>query len=342
MQFSMQAAKAKSADIWLVCRRFFSLFFDQCRHDLLQVTAGYLSYVTLMSLVPLIVVMLSVMSAFPIFADIRHTVEEFVYSNFVPTAGDVVQEHLAGFVANASKMSAIAISFLFLFALLLISVIDKSLNRIWKISNKRNLITSFSMYWMVLTLGPVLVGSSIAATSYIVSLVSFSDHDFIGITDQLLQALPLFISMSAFMVLYLVVPNKDVKPRHAAVGALVASILFEIAKKAFALYVTQLPSYQAIYGTLATIPILFVWVYVSWLVVLIGAEFTRALENYDEHYHPELLDDEGTTPKVHNPEYPQSTDTVENPLNLSDTNLNDTNLGDTGSTESQNITPLNR
>tara|TARA_B110001452_G_C15148790_1_gene399861 strand:+ start:191 stop:1060 length:870 start_codon:yes stop_codon:yes gene_type:complete len=254
----------------------------------IHVVAGYLSYVTLMSLVPLVVVMLSVMTAFPIFADIRTTIESFVYSNFLPAAGDTVQVHLTGFVENASKMSAIAITFLFLFALLLISAIDNSLNKIWRVNEKRRVITSFSMYWMVLTLGPVLIGSSIAATSYIVSLVSLGEYDVFGLSNVLLRLLPLIISALAFLVLYLMVPNKVVPAKYAVVGSIVAAILFEIAKKGFALYVTQIPSYQAIYGALAGIPILFLWVYLSWLIVLTGAILTESLQTFDWHSNSKL------------------------------------------------------
>ena len=261
----------------------FSKFFGKsCQSQQIQMVAGYLSYVTLVSLVPLFVVMLSVVTAFPIFEDLRVTLEDFVFSNFVPTSGEVIQQHISGFVANTSKMSAIAISFLFLFALLLISVIDKSLNKIWRVQTKRRLVTSFSMYWMILTLGPVLVGSSLAATSYVVSLVSFSDVDLLGISSVFLRTLPLLASIAAFLVLYLVVPNKVVSFKHAFAGAALAGVLFEFAKKGFALYVTQFPSYQTIYGALATIPILFVWVYLSWIVVLIGAVFTVALKDYQE------------------------------------------------------------
>ncbi|WP_440874778.1 virulence factor BrkB family protein [Thalassotalea sp. PLHSN55] len=259
---------------------FLPYFFKRLQREHIHVVAGYLSYVTLMSLVPLLVVMLSVMTAFPIFADIRTIVEEFIYHNFVPAASDVVQQHLSGFVANASKMSAVAISFLFLFALLLISAIDKTLNKIWQVTEKRRIITAFSMYWMVLTLGPVLVGSSIAASSYLVSLVSFGDPNVEVVTNFFVRLLPLLSSIAAFLILYLLVPNKAVPIKFAFVGAITAAILFEFAKKGFALYVTQLPSYQAIYGALATIPILFLWVYLSWLIVLVGAVLTVSLENY--------------------------------------------------------------
>jgi len=266
--------------VWEHLTQFSWFFFKRFTSEQVHVTAGYLSYVTLMSLVPLIVVMLSVMTAFPIFSEIKVTIEGFVYSNFIPASGDVVKEHITGFVDNASKMSAVAITFLFLFALLLISAIDKTLNQLWKIDKKRRVVTAFSMYWMVLTLGPVLVGSSLAATSYIVSLVSLGDYDLFGVANVLVRLLPIFASVCAFLILYLVVPNKEVNFRYALAGAVLAAFLFEVAKKGFAFYVTQLPSYQAIYGALASIPILFLWVYLSWLVVLFGALFTVCIEDY--------------------------------------------------------------
>ncbi|MFT4725279.1 MAG: membrane protein [Colwellia sp.] len=271
----------QSQTIWHFCL----FFINRILKEQIHITAGYLSYVTLMSLVPLIVVMLSVMTAFPIFTDIKEIIENFVYQNFMPAAGDVVKEHITGFVTNASEMSAIAISFLFLFALLLISAIDTSLNKIWRVTTKRRIVTAFSMYWMVLTLGPVLMGSSIAATSYIVSLISIGNYDVFGLTNIALRALPILASIGAFLILYMVVPNKVVLLKHALFGATLAALLFEVAKKGFAFYITQLPSYEAIYGALAGIPILFLWVYLSWLVVLFGALFTVSLENFKPEVH---------------------------------------------------------
>ena len=274
--------KLLNSSQWIKSAKFSAFFFRRVQSEQVHVSAGYLSYVTLMSLVPLMVVMLSVMTAFPIFSEIRETIESFVYENFLPASGDVVKEYITGFISNTSKMSAIAITFLFLFALLLISAIDKTLNKLWRINKKRKIVTSFSMYWMVLTLGPVLVGCSIAATSYIVSLMSLGDYDIFGVANVLLRLLPLIASIFAFLVLYLVVPNKEVSFKFAFSGAVLAGVLFEIAKKGFALYVTQLPSYQLIYGALAAIPILFLWVYLSWLVVLFGALFTVCLEDFSQ------------------------------------------------------------
>lgn len=265
---------------WTHLLSFFHFFSKRLKKEQLQVVAGYLSYVSLMSLVPLMVVALSVATAFPIFADIHQSVQQFVYDNFMPTASDVVQQYLSSFVDNASKMSAVAISFLFFAALLLISSIDKTFNNIWQVTQKRRVITSFSMYWMILTLGPILVGASIAITSYIVSLVTAGVEDSFGITNMLFRLLPLMSSMAAFILLYMLVPNKPVPFKFAFLGALIAAILFELAKKIFAEYLTAFPSYQAIYGALSIVPILFLWVYLSWLIVLGGAVITVSLQEY--------------------------------------------------------------
>lgn len=267
---------------------FTRYFLGRLWREQLHVSAGYLSYVTLMSLIPLLVVMLSTMTAFPIFSEIKLSIESFVYENFLPATGDAVKLHITGFVENATKMSAIALMFLFVLALLLISAIDKTLNRLWQIKTKRRFVTSLSVYWLVLTLGPILVGASIATTSYIVSLVSLNAYDFFGLSDLFVRLLPLLSSIGAFLILYLIVPNKVVPFKCALGGALVAGILFEIAKAGFAQYITKLPTYETIYGALAGVPILFLWVYLSWLVVLFGALFTLALENFKSKNSEEL------------------------------------------------------
>lgn len=255
-------------------------FIRRVKREQIQMVAGYLSYVCLMSLVPLMVVMLSVMTAFPLFSELQQSVELFVYQNFVPAAGDVVQEYLSGFVANASKMSAVAISFLFVAALLLISSVDSTFNKIWRVTEKRRTITSFALYWMVLTLGPIFVGASIALSSHILSIVSADEYDIFGISNIILRLLPLVSSILAFAILYMAVPNKAVPFKFAISGAIIAGILFELAKTLFASYLTAFPSYQIIYGALATIPIIFLWVYLSWIIVLIGALITVSLQEY--------------------------------------------------------------
>lgn len=257
---------------------FVSSFYRQCIDDRIAVTSGHLAYVTLLSLVPFIVVFFAILQAFPAFEAIKVKLKDFVFHNFVPAAGDTIKQYVTEFVSNASEMGAISILFLVVVALLLISNVDKTLNKIWRTSINRRAIFTFAIYWTVLTLGPLLVGSSLAMTSYVISLTTLADEYTPGLSTFLLKQTPFLISFGVYFILYMVVPNKLVKVKDAAAGAAFAALLFEIGKKVFALYVTSFPSYKVIYGALAAVPILFVWVYVSWVIVLLGAVFTVQVE----------------------------------------------------------------
>jgi len=250
---------------------------SRMKHDRVNVNAGYLAYITLLSIVPMVTVILSILSSFEIFSNVGMVVQDFIIDNFVPASGNAMRTALTQFVGNTAKMTAVGGAFLFVAALMLISNIDKNLNYIWRVKNKRRLVFSFSMYWMILTLGPLLVGGSIALTSYITSLKIIDNEALTGIYNLFLRWLPFLFSFFAFSGLYLLVPNKKVYIYHSLVGAFVSAVLFELSKKIFAAYITHFPSYQVIYGALAAIPILFVWIYLSWVIVLIGAEVTAAL-----------------------------------------------------------------
>lgn len=269
---------------------FLRFLKERVRNEQLEVVSGYLSYVSLMSLVPLLVVILSIMTAFPLFSDIQEGLENFIYTHFMPTASEVVQQQLVGFVDNASKMSTVAIFFLFIVAFLLISSIDKTFNRIWRVTEKRNKITSISMYWMVLTLGPIFVGGSIAFTSYMASFVPADLVGGAGSNGWFVSSMPIFASFVAFVILYMVVPNKTVPFKYAAIGASIAAVLFELAKEGFANYLTAFPSYEAIYGALAVVPILFLWVYLSWFIVLVGALIVVSLQEYTYMTHEKRVE----------------------------------------------------
>lgn len=254
-------------------------------HDRVNVNAGYLTYITLLSIVPLLTVLLSVLSSFPIFSSTGQILQDFIIQHFVPAAGDAVYSALVEFVSNTTKMTAIGSSFLFIAALMLISNIDKNLNYIWRVEAKRRAVFSFSIYWMILTLGPILVGASIVGTSYVTSL-KILEHDALsGAFSFFIRWLPAILALLAFSGLYLLVPNKKVRFTDAIVGSFIATLLFEVSKKGFAYYITQFPSYQLIYGAIAAIPILFIWIYLCWFIVLIGAEFTAALGE-KEHWLP--------------------------------------------------------
>ena len=259
-------------------KRFIKLYAQRCQQDQITMIGGYLAYISLLSLVPFIAVMFSMLRAFPMFNDFRQNIEAFVYANVIPSRGDEIQTYISQFIGNTGGMTAVGILALVVVALLLIHNIDKTLNKIWRITKRPRPIISFSIYWMILTLGPILFGSSIALSSYLVGLTKFADDYTPGASTLALSVVPYIMSMLAFFILYIVVPNIKVRSHHAFFGALFATLLFELCKRGFAFYVTHFPSYDTIYGAMALVPILFVWVYLCWLVVLLGAELTALLQ----------------------------------------------------------------
>ena len=271
---------------WMLLRRttlpqlhnLLSYFVSRCKEDKITVSAGHLAYVSLLALVPFIMVFFTILSAFPAFASVREVLEDFIFTNFVPTSGDIVQRYVTEFVSNASQMGAIGIISLLIVALLLISNIDKTLNVIWRTRKTRPPIFTFAIYWMVITLGPILMGASIVVSTYLLGFAAVAEEYTPGLGTFLFKWVPSALALIAFLIIFMLVPNTQVKFKHALAGAVLSTFLFELSKKGFALYVTNFPSYELVYGALAVIPILFVWVYLSWMVVLIGAEFTCSVK----------------------------------------------------------------
>jgi len=255
-----------------------SLYLQRCQRDQVGMISGYLAYISLLSLVPLVAVAFSVLNAFPMFSSLRQDIEAFVYANVVPSRGDELQTYINGFVENIGQMTTVGVLFLLVVALMLMHNIDKTLNKIWRVQKRPRLMISLSIYWMILTLGPILLGASIAMTSYLSALTHLADSYTPLLSTLFLTVAPYVVSLLAFFILYQLVPNTRVRYRYAFWGALFSSVLFEMLKKAFALYIHHFPTYQAIYGALALVPILFVWVYLCWMVVLLGAELTALLQ----------------------------------------------------------------
>jgi membrane protein len=262
------------------------------RHEAPQ-NAAALTYTSLLSLVPLMTVSLAVFSAFPVADRVYEIIQDFVFENFVPTSSEVLQQHLSEFSAKASRLTGAGAGFLVIVALLMMANIDRALNAIWEVKARRSFATKFLIYWAVLSLGPLLIGASVLVTSYIISLPILSEAASTGVGRGLLGLTPVAASALAFTMMYLIVPNRRVRVGHAAIGGVFAAILFEGAKRSFGFYITQFPTYEAIYGALASIPIFLVWLYLSWIVVLLGAEVTHCLSIYRWSSHDQSRCDIG-------------------------------------------------
>ncbi len=245
-------------------------------------SAASLSYTSLLSLVPMMAVIFAAFSSFPAFNDAFEQLQNFIFNNLVPSSSEVIKDYLNIFVDKASKLTLVGLISLFVIALMLMHQIDIALNRIWDVHKRKSYLRIFLTYWAVLTLGPILIGMSIIVTSYLSSFLMIEDAaESFGLKTELLLIIPVLLTMSAFTLIYMIVPNSRVELSHALIGGVTATILFELAKKGFAIYVSHNQTYSNLYGALATIPIFLIWIYISWLVTLLGAMTARCVILFD-------------------------------------------------------------
>ncbi len=247
------------------------------------INASALTYTTLFAVVPLMTVSYAMLAAIPSFQGVGEQVQGWVFSNFVPATGEVVQGYLKDFTQQAQKLTAVGVGFLVVTSIMMMRNIEVAFNRIWRVSEQRKGMSSFLLYWAVLSLGPILIGLGLLVTSYIASLPLISDATQLVGKARLLSILPMILSCAAFTLLYAAVPNCKVPVKNAFVGGVVVSILFETAKRGFALFAIQFPSYELIYGAFAAVPLFLVWIFISWFIILMGAELTRALTVYQHN-----------------------------------------------------------
>lgn len=250
--------------------------------------AAALTFTSLLSLVPLMTVSFGILAAFPEFRRFGQSIQDFVFSNFVATSGQVIQSYLQTFVQHAAQLSAIGLFFLLITSISMMFTLEQTLNVIWRVRAQRPWISALLLYWTMLTLSPILIGVGFAVSSYLATLsILTTAAKTLGLTKPLLAVAPFLLSVSAFTLLYIAVPNCKVQFRYGFIGALTAGVLFEIAKYLFTFYVTHFPTYEFLYGALAAIPIFLLWVYVCWLITLIGAVVSNTLfTNYDNRGKP--------------------------------------------------------
>lgn len=252
------------------------------REDRLGVTAGSLTFTTTIALVPLFTVMLALFSAFPVFARFRKTLEQQVLSGLVPDMiAKPVLLSLTKFSAKASQLGGVGLIALGLTAMMLMLTIDHTLNGIWRVRTARPIAQRVLVYWAALTLGPLLLGASLSLTSYLLSASGGLVDELPGGIGLLLSTLVFALQTTGFAALYKFVPNTFVRWEHAWGGAVFASIGLEMGQRVLALYLGSVPVYATIYGAFAAVPILLIWVYFSWLIILMGAVITA--------YTPSLL-----------------------------------------------------
>ena len=240
--------------------------------------ASSLSYTSLLAMVPMMAIGLAMFAAFPAFSNMRETLLRSMIENTAPSLAVMIEEHLQTFIRNAGETTGVGILGLAVTAILLINTIQTAFDRIWG-GGRGFKIQRFPVYWALITLGPILFGIAFSISSYAFALAQSSTY-MSGAVRFYAWLAPFLLEAVGFLLFYRLIPTRPVRWMDAASGAVVAALLFELLKRAFGYYLGFLGSYQTLYGALATLPIFLIWMFLGWLVVLVGAEITASLPEW--------------------------------------------------------------
>lgn len=277
MNLSFQAALARiraisSGLVRFPWRNTLQTLRERFHEDHLALTAGSLTFTSVLALVPFVTVALAVFTAFPMFAELQKVLQRWLVESLVPESiARQVLGYVTQFSAKASRLGVAGFSMLLVTALALILTIDGTLNAIWRVRRLRPLTQRVLIYWAGLTLGPLALGASLALTSYVMTASGGLVKSLPAGLRLLFDSIQFFMLAAGMAALYRYVPNTPVKWRDAWAGGLFVAVGMELAKKLLALYLSKVPTYSVIYGAFATLPIFLLWIYVAWLIVLFGA-----------------------------------------------------------------------
>lgn len=272
--------KTKLLEYAEVVKKFIYFLVKRAQHDTVLRVASSLSYTSLIALVPLLAIALAIFSAFEGFSDVREQVQDFLISNLMPDAGQDINVYFNEFINATAKLTTVGVIGIVLTAILLLSTIENSFNFIFKVNRPRRITTKITLYWTVITLGPLLLGTAFSLKGY----VAFNNvlqsvpklQVFMG------SILPFILTWLVLTGVYIFVPNKKVKFLNALTGALVAMFLFWVLKNGFALFMLKNNVYKTLYGAVAAVPLMLVWMYLYWAAVIFGAVVTAAIQEYKE------------------------------------------------------------
>lgn len=251
---------------------------DRCSEN-----SAALTYMSLFALVPLLTVLYTMASAIPAFQGAEAQMQEILFKHLMPDSSSDIEAYLNDFSAQAKNLTGPGIAFLLVTAILMLRNIEKAFNMIWRTREDRGALSSFMLYWAVLTLTPITIGVALGLSTYLSSFShALDDLDVIGARAFLLQASPLLLSTAGFSLVYAAVPNCRVPFKHAVIGGVVASLAFNLARSIFTDLVVG-SSITFIYGAFAAVPLFLLWIYISWNIVLMGGILVHSLSAYQSY-----------------------------------------------------------
>ncbi|SFV71343.1 Inner membrane protein YihY, formerly thought to be RNase BN [hydrothermal vent metagenome] len=259
---------------YIFIRDFLKALFE----DKLSYYSSSLSFYTLFSIIPLLVIVLSIFTNLPIFDDIYQRIEVMLFENLMPTHSKEILTYINGFVENSTKLGIVGMVYVLFASMMFFKNYDYIVNDIFD-CEQRNFWSSLSVYWTLITMTPILMVLSFYLSTYIQGILDKNEFT-AGI--EFFNILPYFIVWGVFFLAYKTSANTHVSSLSAVISSFIASLAWYLAKIGFIFYVMHNKTYLSIYGGLSILLFFFLWIYISWAIFLHGLKFCYILDRDDE------------------------------------------------------------
>ena len=261
-------------EYYIFIRDFIKALFD----DKLGYYSASLSFYTLFSIVPLLVIVLSILTHLPIFDEIYKNIQNMLFKNLMPTNSQEILTYINSFVANSGKLGVVGVIYVLFASMMFFKNYDYIVNDIFE-SQRRSFWASVSVYWTLVTLTPIMLVLSFYLSTQI--------QDFLGDNRlisgvEIITILPFVVVWSIFFLTYKISANTDISTLAATISSFIASLVWYLAKIGFIFYVLHNKTYLSIYGSLSILLFFFLWIYISWAIFLHGLKFCYMLDRDDD------------------------------------------------------------
>ncbi|MFT7861169.1 MAG: YihY family inner membrane protein [Sulfurimonas sp.] len=241
----------------------------------LTLFAASLSFYTIFTIIPLLIIMMSLLTSLPSFQEHYESIKEFIFSNLVPVQSEMIVEKIDGFLANSAKMGVMSLAAVLVASLLFFKNFEYIANRIFH-AKSRGLWESITTYWTMMTLTPIGLGVSFYITGKIATLMA---ENTLTSGVNILPLIPYLIIWGLFFLIFQIGPNAKIDPKASAISSLIVSVIFSVSKNAFIYYVFLNKSYTTMYGSFAIVMFLFLWIYLSWIIFLYGLKLCHIIDS---------------------------------------------------------------
>ncbi|WP_428738326.1 YihY family inner membrane protein [Sulfurimonas sp.] len=262
--------KLKAQELYKQVKLFVLSFVDKE----LTLFAASLSFYTIFTIIPLLIIMMSLLTSLPSFQEHYESIKTFIFSNLVPVQSEMIIEKIDGFLENSAKMGIMSLAAVLVASLLFFKNFEYIANRIFH-AKSRGLWESITTYWTMMTLTPIGLGISFYITGKIATLMGSNE---LTSSLNILPLIPYIIIWGLFFLIFQIGPNAKVDPKASAVSSFIVSVIFSFSKNGFIYYVFLNKSYTTMYGSFAIVMFLFLWIYVSWIIFLYGLKLCQIID----------------------------------------------------------------